>query len=93
MSDSLDRISEPVKNMKSSKYLYSVKPCHFSNLTYKGALKEKVRLGRILLKELNEISFSLSGSEYMNNEVRLLKVSDAIEFNKFLLNELDNCKE
>jgi len=93
MSDSLDRISEPVKNIKSSKYLYNVKPCHFSNLTYKGALREKIRLGKLLLRELNEKSFNLSGSEYMNNEVRLLKVADAIEFNKFLLNELDNCKD
>jgi len=93
MSDSLDKISEPVKNIKSSKYLYNIEPCHFSNLTYKGALKEKIRLGRILLKELNEISFSLSGSRYTNNEVRLLKVADAIEFNKFLLDELNKCKE
>jgi len=93
MSDSLDRISEPVRNIKSSEYLYNIEPCHFSNLTYKGALKEKIRLGKILLRELNEKSFDLSGSAYMDNEVRLLKVSDAIEFNKFLLNELDNCKE
>jgi len=92
MSDSLDRISEPVKNMKSSEYLYSVKPCRFSSLTYKDALREKITLGKILLRELNERSFELSGSEYMNNEVRLLKVADAVEFNKFLLNELNNCK-
>ena len=92
MSDSLDRISEPVRNIKSSRYLYNIKSCHFNNLTYKGSLKEKIRLGKLLLRELNERSFNLSGSEYMNNEVRLLKVADAIEFNKFLLNELDNCE-
>ena len=93
MSDTLDRISEPVKKIKNSEYLYGVKPCHFGNLTYKGALKEKIKLGKELLKELNEVSFYLSGSEYMDNEIRLVKVSDAIEFNKFLLNELNNCKD
>jgi len=92
MSDRLDRLIEPVKNMKSSKYLYNISPCHFSNLSYKGALKEKIKLGKLLLKELNEECFELSGSKYIQCEIRLTKVLDAIEFNKALLAELDICE-
>jgi len=92
MSDKLDRLIDSVKNIKSSEYLYNTNPCHFSNLTYKGALKEKIRLGKLLLRELNETCFELFGSKYIRCEVRLTKVMDAIEFNRALLKELIECE-
>jgi len=85
MSDKLDRLIDSAKSRKSSETLYGVSPCHFANLTYKGALLEKIRLGKLLLKDLMKDEFW-----YMNKRVDI--VDQAISFNHFLLDEIKQCK-
>jgi len=103
MSDALDRLSCLPRERKSSEYLYDIPACHFMNMSYKGALKEKIRLAKILRAKLNiligdellptEPDCSEEYSEYQKAEMRLYSVEKAIEFNEFLLSELKCCKD
>jgi len=102
MSDTLDRVVLLTKKINDSKYLYNVKPCHFKNLTYIGALKEKIRLAKKLARQLNDAidlnKFSIEPkkdeeySEYQLAEKRLNAIWKAIDFNKALLDEMEKCK-
>jgi len=102
MSDKIDRIISLSRKIDDSEYLYGVKACHFTNLTYIGALKEKIRLAKKLARELNQAigqdKFSIElkedeeYSEYQLAEKRLNAVWKAIDFNQALLNELKGCK-
>ena len=101
MSDTLDRIAWFSKNIKSSEYLYGISACHFSNLNYKGAIKEKIEWAKALKSNIiaNELPNANTEpkdgeeySEYQRIEMRLNAIEKAIEFNEFLLKELKECK-
>jgi len=102
MSDKLDRIVLMTKKIHSSEYLYGVKPCHFANMTYSGALKEKVRLAKELARGVNnaieqgKLSNQLKEdeeySDYQLADKRLNAVWEAIDFNQALLDEIKECK-
>ena len=103
MSDTLDsKASWFSKDIKSSEYLYGVSACHFANFTYKGAIKEKIKCAKWLRTQLNimldggllstEPRENEEYSEYQLIEMRLNAVEKAIEFNEFLLKELEECK-
>ena len=102
MSDKLDRVVLMTKKIHSSEYLYGVKPCHFANMTYSGALKEKVRLAKELARSINsaigqnkfsdQIKEDEEYSDCQLAEKRLNAVWEAIDFNQALLDEIRKCK-
>jgi len=100
--DRIDRLCSLPRERKSSEYLYGVPPCHFVNMTYKGAIKEKLRLAKLIRTELNiligdellpvEPEENEEYSELQKAEMRLNSVEKAIEFNEFLLMEIKACQ-
>ena len=102
MSDTLDRVVLLTKKINNSEYLYGVKPCHFKELTYIDALKEKIRLAKKLARQLNnaidlnkfnvDLEEGKEYSEYQLAEKRLNAVWKAIDFNQALLDEMGECK-
>ena len=100
--DKLDRLPWFNKTMKSSMYLYGVSACVFKNLSYKEALEDKLKRSNRLFKHLNNLLNNSplmaepeEGEEYSDYqivEMRLRAVEKAIDFNRYLLEELEECK-
>ena len=74
----------------SHEYLYNKDITYFSNLKYIDAIKEKIRLGKELLRKLNDkLDYTASKEEYEKMNNRIKDVIKAIEFNKLLLKEYE----
>ena len=77
-----------VKNFKSTQSLYGVSPGYFEGKGYFEALKEKVRLGNEMIKELNnKIDYHLPENEYKELIGQLNACQKAVNFNETLLLE------
>ena len=101
MSDTLDRISWFSKDIKSSEYIYGVPACYFLEMKYKFMLTKKITLAQNLMQNILETEAPYASTEPKENEeyskyqlieMRLNAVEKAIEFNEFLLKELEDCK-
>jgi len=69
--------------MKTTEYLYGIKPTEFAVLPYKKAIEFKVEAARQLLyKLLYDFHYEI------RDDTRINKVHAAIKFNKELLKEL-----
>lgn len=72
--------------MMSTKELYDIDPVELSQMSYKSALMLKLSQAKSRLNELYELK---PWYEFSNDEYRLsVKLLEAIEFNKFLLEEV-----
>jgi len=87
----INESNEFKKEIYSSKYLYSVDGSYFRNMSYKEAIKEKIRLGKELLERLSNIicDMDIIGNDSYNviNE-RIVNVKKAIEHNEMLLKDM-----
>ena len=93
-----DKITIDSNNLKketySSKYLYGVPGNYFKDMSYIEAIKEKIRLGKELIKNLSEIICDTDfingvySSDYSIINERLINVQKAIEYNKLLLKDM-----
>jgi nitrogen regulatory protein PII-like uncharacterized protein len=73
----------------SSEYLYGVKDDYFKNMTYEESIKEKIKLGKQLIRELIDSLHNFTGilttDKSKDIEHRISKILEAIEYNKSLL--------
>ena len=93
-----DKIVIDTNNIKketfSSKYLYGVPGNYFKDMSYIEAIKEKIRLGKELIKNLSEVICdtdfinSSCSSDYSVINERLTDVQKAVEYNKLLLKDM-----
>ncbi len=87
----INESNEFKKEIYSSKYLYSVDGSYFKDMSYKEAIKEKIRLGKELLERLSNIicDMDIIGNDSYNviNE-RIVNVKKAIEHNEMLLKDM-----
>lgn len=82
------------KETFSSKYLYGVPGSYFKNMIYEEAIKEKIRLGKQVEKNLTkvvcDIDFIIEEDceTYSVVNERLINVRKAIEHNELLLKDM-----
>ena len=77
-----------IKNFKSTKNLYGVGPEYFENMMYFEAIKEKIKLAKKRIDEINEqLDYRLPDDEYQELNEQLVECEKAREFNEKLLNE------
>jgi len=82
------------KETYSSKYLYGVPGDYFKDMSYIEAIKEKIKLGTELVKNLSEITCDtdfINGSCSEERSVinkRLKDVVKAVEYNKLILKDM-----
>ena len=88
--DSMDNIVF-TKNPKTHRELFGVDIKHFANLTYMGAIKEKVRLLKQRIKELKYYSFEDTNEyEAWQTEEELERLlHKALQFNETIMKEYE----
>jgi len=76
------------KNFKSTKSLYGVTPDYFAGKEYYEVLKEKIKLGKNMIKKINsEIDYRMPEDEYKAKMRQLNEAQKAVNFNENLLTE------
>ena len=76
----------------SSEYLYNIKGSVFKNMKYIDVIKEKIRLGKELVKDISEELYSnkkMSYEDYVLLNERLKNVNKAIVHNELLLKDME----
>ena len=83
-----------IKNFKSTKTLYGVKPEYFEEMIYFQAIEEKAKLAKKRINEINEnLDYKLPDNEYQELNEQLIECEKAREFNEKLLEEYKWKKE
>ena len=76
----------------SHEWLYNVSILHFSNFSYIGAIKEKIRLGKMNYKNVEQ-QYIPDADRYEGWQIKeewLKDISNAIEHNEKLLGEYND---
>jgi len=79
------------KKIKDTEYYYGVPPTHFVGMEYTEALREKVKLASNIRKKLiwEEEDKAKTYDEKAEIQTRVNDISNAIEYNQQLLDEIE----